>query len=234
MGEQRCHITALNSPSTYRVSAIVNCSDGGVNANFLSDLTNSCNSTQCAVAIDINFYLRLNRTLNNPTNGSVSATIYPTTSDVEASLFDLARPSFENQDRINFNKSSAYKISDGCTQSCLDECDTGYWGFSPAYHCVDGTLPGCDGDDYPPDGTVIRFCAPGVLSGANPDVADGTLSIVRCSGCDDRVAPPNATQTDVDSSNTSAAVSPGVTVWNLISTTLLGATMLAKIVLVSI
>jgi len=233
-GQNNVTFTTVNTPSTYRVSAIVNCSEGGVNNNFPSDLTNSCNSTQCAVAVESDFYLRLNRTLNNPTGAGTANTIYDTTGDVEASLFDLARPFFENQDRINFNKSSVYIISDGGTQTCLDEGAAGYWGFSPIYHCVDGILSGCDGDDYPTDETVMRFCAPGLLSGADPDVPDGRLNIVRCGGCEDTVAPPNATQTNVDSGNTSAAASPGVAMWNSIPATLLGALISGWIVLVTI
>lgn len=237
-GQTNVTFTTTSTPSTYRISAIANCSEGGVNTNFPSDLFNSCNSTQCALGVQSDFHLRLNRTLNNPTGAGTANTIYNTTSDVEASLFDLARPLFENQDGINFNTSSVYNINNGGTQTCLDEGEAGYWVFSPIYHCVDGTLSGCDGDNYPADETVLRFCAPGVsrgaLSGLDLVVPDGIKTVVRCGGCDDTVAPPNATQTIVDSGNTTAAVSLGVALWNSASTTLLGAITWGWIVLVTI
>ncbi|KAK5943511.1 hypothetical protein PMZ80_004519 [Knufia obscura] len=117
--------------------------------------------------------------------------------DAKNSLFDLARPSFQQQDSINFNESWAYSPTG--VRSCLNEGQAGYWGFSPFFYCVDGTLSGCSGDDYPSDGAVVRFCAPKTLGGANPSAADGALNVVQCGGCEPEMAPANATLTEEES-----------------------------------
>jgi len=199
----------------------VNCLEGGISTNFPSGLTNSCNPSRCALALETDYWLRLNRTLNNPTSDSISATIYPASSDVQDSLWDLAQPSFQDQDRINFHKTWAYRIQGRIAQTCLDEGEAGYWAFEPRYYCVEGTLSGCDGDGYPSNGTVIRFCAPGTVTSEGPNKPDGNLHVVRCTDCNDTVAHASAIQTDAEGGNTSAAGSVGVAVWKLLPTTLL-------------
>lgn len=193
--------------STMRVSALVDCINGG---NTLGAVKGGqmCNSTNCALAVVPDFLVLLNRTLNISTSETVSN-----------NLFNLAKNDFQTQDHINFHNSWAYEITGVST--CISQGFEGFWGFTPLYRCIDGTVSQCDGDGFPDDGTPVQLCGVGTLTSEN--YADGTLAIVQTSGQQEMPAPANATKPadQINTSNADKAVAPVLLLAAVLSTLLL-------------
>ena len=167
---------------TYRISALVNCTAGGSNNVPNSELNLRCNATQCALASESNFLVRVNRTLN-----------VTTSSDAANSLFQVARSSFSSALKVNLNQSWVYSSSGIGT--CLNQGDAGYWAFTPTYVCTQGVFSDCSGDGYPSSGTAVELCAVKMLSDGRVPHADGYINVVRTFGIAPEPAPTNATLT---------------------------------------